>query len=270
MKYSFIAAILFIISGISTGAQDLVILHTNDTHSHIDPIRAGEYAAVPFEQYKQWFAKLPEAFRESVIREWGPVEQSKIMTKDGNLIIPILKRGNLAILPEPMRGYAGDVQRILHSGTLPPPHQYVAVYLYLRHEFKADAVIHLGRHGSLEWLPGKQLGLSDSCAPALLGGDIPCLYPYISDGIGEGILAKRRGGAVIQNDPFFENTKNFSSILRRNPESDRRVVGFVPAFSGGSGSIRPAVWTPQLRDFAGKKGDRQNGGTGGRKRRSFL
>lgn len=160
-------------------------------------LRAGEYAAVPFEQYKQWFAKLPEAFRESVIREWGPVEQSKIMTKDGNLIIPILKRGNLAILPEPMRGYAGDVQRILHSGTLPPPHQYVAVYLYLRHEFKADAVIHLGRHGSLEWLPGKQLGLSDSCAPALLGGDIPCLYPYISDGIGEGILAKRRGGAVI-------------------------------------------------------------------------
>ncbi len=160
-------------------------------------LRAGEFAAVPFEQYKQWFAELPEPFRKSVIREWGPVEQSKIMAKDGKLIVPVLKRGNLAILPEPMRGYAGDVRRILHSGTLPPPHQYVAAYLYLRHEFKADAVIYLGRHGSREWLPGKQLGLSDSCAPAVLGGDIPCLYPYISDGIGEGILAKRRGGGVI-------------------------------------------------------------------------
>lgn len=160
-------------------------------------LKAGEYAAVPLEQYQRWFAELPEPFRESVIREWGPVEQSKIMTRNGALIIPVLKRGNLAILPEPMRGYTGDIRRILHSGTLAPPHQYVAVYLYLRHEFKADAVIHLGRHGSLEWLPGKQLGLSSSCAPAVLAGDMPSLYPYISDGIGEGILAKRRGGSVI-------------------------------------------------------------------------
>lgn len=160
-------------------------------------LKADEYAAIPFEQYKQWFSELPEPFRDSVEREWGPVEQSKIMTKDGKLIVPVLKRGNIAILPEPMRGYTGDIHKLYHSGTLAPPHQYVAVYLYLRHEFKADAVIHLGRHGSQEWLPGKQLGLSESCAPAVLGGDMPSLYPYISDGIGEGILAKRRGAGVI-------------------------------------------------------------------------
>ncbi|MBQ7393585.1 MAG: cobaltochelatase subunit CobN [Lentisphaeria bacterium] len=159
--------------------------------------RAGDVVRVPFARYREWFAALPEAFRQAVIREWGEPEEAQIMTKDGDFIIPVWQSGNLAILPEPMRGYAGDFQKMLHSKTLMPPHQYIAVYLWLRHTFRADAVIHLGRHGSQEWLPGKQLGLSENCAPAVLGGDMVNLYPYISDGIGEGILVKRRGGGVI-------------------------------------------------------------------------
>lgn len=159
--------------------------------------RAGDVVRIPFVQYRKWFDALPEGFRQSVLREWGPVENTRIMALDGNLIIPVWQSGNLAILPEPMRGYMGDFQKMYHSATLPPPHQYIAVYLWLRHVFKADAVIHLGRHGSQEWLPGKQLGLSENCAPAVLGGDMVNLYPYISDGIGEGILVKRRGGGVI-------------------------------------------------------------------------
>lgn len=160
-------------------------------------LKAGEYAEVPFEQYRRWFSELPQAFQDSVIQEWGEPEESEMMTKNGRFIIPVLLRGNLAVLPEPMRGYLGDVNKLYHSRTLAPPHQYVAVYLYLRHIFRADAVIHLGRHGSQEWLPGKQLGLSDACAPAVLGGDMVSLYPYISDGIGEGIQVKRRGAGVI-------------------------------------------------------------------------
>lgn len=159
--------------------------------------RAGDVVRIPFEQYRKWFDALPEGFRRAVLREWGPVEKSRIMTLDGSLVIPVWRSGNLAILPEPMRGYMGDFQKMYHSATLAPPHQYIAVYLWLRHVFKADAVIHLGRHGSQEWLPGKQLGLSGNCAPAVLGGDMVNLYPYISDGIGEGILVKRRGGGVI-------------------------------------------------------------------------
>lgn len=160
-------------------------------------LKAGTYAEVPFEQYRRWFSELPQAFQDSVVQEWGTPEDSTIMTKNGRFIIPVLLRGNLAVLPEPMRGYLGDVNKLYHSRTLAPPHQYVAVYLYLRHVFRADAVIHLGRHGSQEWLPGKQLGLSEACAPAVLGGDMVSLYPYISDGIGEGILVKRRGAGVI-------------------------------------------------------------------------
>ena len=158
---------------------------------------AGDVVRIPFEQYRKWFETLPEAFRQAVLREWGAVEDARIMALDGHLIIPVWQTGNLAILPEPMRGYAGDFQKMYHSATLPPPHQYIAVYLWLRHVFQADAAIHLGRHGSQEWLPGKQLGLSAACAPAVLGGDMVNLYPYISDGIGEGILVKRRGAGVI-------------------------------------------------------------------------
>lgn len=159
--------------------------------------RAGDVVEISFAQYREWFEALPEEFRKSVLREWGPVENARIMTRNGHLLIPVWQAGNLAILPEPMRGYLGDFQKMMHSATLAPPHQYIAVYLWLRHVFQADAVVHLGRHGSQEWLPGKQLGLSDACAPAVLGGDIVNLYIYISDGIGEGLLVKRRGAGVI-------------------------------------------------------------------------
>ena len=158
---------------------------------------AGDCVTVDFAQYRKWFAELPAGFRASVVREWGEPEDAKMMARDGAFVIPVLKTGNLAILPEPMRGYLGDLKKLYHSATLAPPHQYVAVYLWLRRAFKADAVIHLGRHGSHEWLPGKQLGLSPDCAPAVLGGDMASFYPYIADGIGEGIMVKRRGAGVI-------------------------------------------------------------------------
>lgn len=152
---------------------------------------------LPVKLYKKWFDELPEHFKENVIRQWGEVENSKIMVKDGNLIIPMLGDGNIVILPEPMRGWLDDPYKIYHSTELYPHHQYVAAYLWLKHEFNADAMIHLGRHATHEWLPGKQTGLSHECPPAVLLTDIPNIYPYIVDGIGEGIQAKRRAAAVI-------------------------------------------------------------------------
>ncbi len=152
---------------------------------------------LPFDQYLKWFAELPESFRRSVMDEWGPPGKSTIMSVGNDFILPMLRRGNLVILPEPMRGWLDDPHKLVHSATLAPPHQYLAVYLWLRHEFNADAMVHLGRHGSSEWLPGKQLGMSAECAPLIVRGDIPEIYPYISDGIGEGIIAKRRASAVM-------------------------------------------------------------------------
>lgn len=213
-------------------------------------LRAGDFVRLPFPQYRQWFAELPQAFQQSVIREWGEPEQSTAMTKDGAFIIPVLQRGNLAVLPEPMRGYLGDIGKLYHSKTLAPPHQYVAVYLYLRRIFRADAVIHLGRHGSQEWLPGKQLGLSESCAPAVLGGDMPSLYPYISDGIGEGILVKRRGAGVILSHltPVLGKPgtqpaqRRISSLIREYQSADPNRKNAVFA------NLKNAVSAEILRD----------------------
>jgi len=157
----------------------------------------GEVVRLPKIQYEKWFAELPETLRNRVTAEWGRPADSKIMTVGNDFILPVLRRGNLVILPEPMRGWLDDPHKLMHSATIMPHHQYLAVYLWLRHEFRADAMVHLGRHGSSEWLPGKQLGLSEACAPWVVRGDIPEIYPYISDGIGEGIVAKRRASAVM-------------------------------------------------------------------------
>ena len=147
--------------------------------------------------YKEWFAQLPEDLRENIIRQWGPVESSKLMIKDDYLVIPSIIMGNVLIMPQPARGWGDDPMKLYHDTTLYPHHQYVAAYLWLKNNFQADAIIHLGTHGTHEWLPGKQAGLSTSCPPEALIGDIPNLYPYNVDVVGEGIQAKRRGRAVI-------------------------------------------------------------------------
>lgn len=157
----------------------------------------GEAVRLPKAQYEKWFAELPKELRERVVAEWGKPADSRIMTSGNDFILPMLRRGNIVILPEPMRGWLDDPHKLMHSSTVMPHHQYLAVFLWLRHEFRADAMIHTGRHGSSEWLPGKQFGLSESCAPWVVRGDIPEIYPYISDGIGEGIVAKRRASAVM-------------------------------------------------------------------------
>jgi len=147
--------------------------------------------------YKKWFARLPNDLRENIVRQWGPVESSKLMIKDDYLVLPVITLGNVLIMPQPARGWGDDPMKLYHDTTLYPHHQYVAAYLWLKNNFHADAIIHLGTHGTHEWLPGKQAGLSTSCPPEALIGNIPNIYPYNVDVVGEGIQAKRRGRAVI-------------------------------------------------------------------------
>ena len=160
-------------------------------------LRDETIARVSVETYKKWFADLPEAFRTRVIEQWGPVDESTIMIQGREFIIPGIRLGNIMLMPEPSRGYNDDPMKLYHSPTLYPHHQYVAAYLWMKHVFGADAQIHLGTHGTHEWLPGKQAGLSPACPPDVLITDIPSLYPYIVDDVGEGIQAKRRGRAAV-------------------------------------------------------------------------
>ncbi|MDR0622438.1 MAG: cobaltochelatase subunit CobN [Deltaproteobacteria bacterium] len=153
------------------------------------------------EEYDRWFSALPEDFREAVIAQWGrftgsPNDRAP-MVKDGRIIIPMVRAGNVVMLPEPARGEVDDPLKLYHDQKFQPHHQYIAAYLWLKHGFKADAVIHLGTHATHEWLPGKQSGLSISDPPEVLATDLPNIYPYIMDNIGEGLQAKRRGRAVV-------------------------------------------------------------------------
>ena len=210
-------------------------------------IAQGKPVRLPLREYAQWFAALPESFRRSVVAEWGEAGQAKIMVSDGEFILPMLRCGNLVILPEPLRGWLDDPHKLLHSTTLAPPHQYLAVYLWLQHEFPADAMIHLGRHGSSEWLPGRQLGLSPAEAPEIVRGNIPEIYPYISDGIGEGILAKRRARAVTiaHLTPALKTTA---------ADEDLKVLNeLVSGCQSAAPSVRPSR-EQDLRTFLQRSG----------------
>ena len=160
-------------------------------------IREGNVVKIPLDQYKQWLAETPREFQEKVEKDWGRPEDSDIMIRNGEFIIPCVRLGNLILAPQPSRGWGDDPEKLYHSTILYPHHQYVAFYLWLQKKFKPDAMISLGTHGTHEWLPGKQAGLSHRCPPEVLIGDIPSIYPYIVDDVGEGIQAKRRGRAEI-------------------------------------------------------------------------
>ncbi|CAN2049905.1 cobaltochelatase CobN [Candidatus Magnetomoraceae bacterium gMMP-13] len=157
----------------------------------------GKIVRLPVSTYNKWFERLPKDFKERVIKQWGRAEDSDIMIKDGKFVIPAVILGKALIMPEPSRGWGDDPMKLYHDPMLYPHHQYIAAYLWLKHEFNADAMIHLGTHATHEWLPGKQAGLSHSCPPEVLITDIPNIYPYIVDDVGEGIQAKRRGRGVI-------------------------------------------------------------------------
>ena len=152
---------------------------------------------VPVSEYKEWFAALPGDFKARVISQWGEPEHADIMIKDGDIIIPQVCLGNLILMPQPSRGFGEDAEKLYHDPKIYPHHQYIAFYLWLKKKFQADAIISLGKHGTHEWLPGKQIGLSMTDPPDILIQDIPNIYPYIVDNIGEGIQAKRRGRGVI-------------------------------------------------------------------------
>ena len=152
---------------------------------------------LPVAKYLEWLKEIDADYGKKLEAECGGVENSEIMIKDKEIIIPYVDLGNVILLPQPSRGWGEDPGKLYHSTTLWPHHQYTAFYLWLKHEFKVDAMISLGTHGTHEWLPGKQVGLSQSCPPEVLIQDIPNIYPYIMDDIGEGIQAKRRGRGVI-------------------------------------------------------------------------
>ncbi|BBK44316.1 cobaltochelatase subunit CobN [Allostella vacuolata] len=153
--------------------------------------------ALPLSTYRQWFDGLPEAVQSDIVDRWGePEADGALRPVDGapHFIIPALRLGNLLLLPQPPRG--PEAGHSYHDAGLPPNHAYLAAYLMLRQAFDAHALVHFGTHGTQEWTPGKDRGLSAQDIPFLAVGDLPVFYPYIQDNVGEAIQARRRGRAV--------------------------------------------------------------------------
>ncbi|MCP5366265.1 MAG: cobaltochelatase subunit CobN [Hyphomicrobiales bacterium] len=147
--------------------------------------------------YRAFFATLPETLRRRVIKRWGPPESDPSMQCDGTFALPLFRCGAVAVGLQPARGYNIDPVKTYHDPDLVPPHGYLAFYAWLRGPFAAQAVVHMGKHGNLEWLPGKALALSADCFPEAALGPVPHVYPFIVNDPGEGTQAKRRAGAVI-------------------------------------------------------------------------
>lgn len=152
--------------------------------------------------YRVWFASMPVQRRTEVTAQWGDAPGRYYVDDDGTLALAGLEFGNVFVAVQPPRGYGMDKTAIMHRPDLAPPHPYLALYGWLQRGraaggWGADAVLHMGKHGSLEWLPGKGVGVAEDCYPDLLLGDLPLVYPFIVDDPGEGAAAKRRTHAVI-------------------------------------------------------------------------
>ena len=146
--------------------------------------------------YRSFFDGLPDAVRAAVTDRWGEPANDPFV-RDGRFLLPVIRLGNAAIAIQPARGYQIDPSKTYHDPDLVPPHAYLAFYAWVRQVFDAHAVVHFGKHGNLEWLPGKSLAMSETCFPEVALGPLPHLYPFIVNDPGEGTQAKRRAAAVI-------------------------------------------------------------------------
>ncbi len=166
-----------------------------------DMLAQGTAERVPVSEYRGWLDALAPSLRAKMLKDWGDPEQSGLMAerRDGQtaFVIPAVHYGKILLMPQPQRAWGENLEALYHARDLAPHHQYFAAYAWLRNGYKADAVVHVGTHGTLEWLDGRDVGLGEEDAPDALIGDLPDAYIYNVDVVGEGLVARRRGMATL-------------------------------------------------------------------------
>ncbi|WP_246226977.1 cobaltochelatase subunit CobN [Propioniciclava coleopterorum] len=174
------------------------------------------HARIPASDYERWTADLPADLRAAMADAWGPAPGTLFVNDAGELVLATLRAGNVVILIQPPRGFGENPIAIYHDPDLPLSHHYLAAYRWLEHGFGADAVVHLGKHGSLEWLPGKNAAPSASCGPDAALGSLPLIYPFLVNDPGEGAQAKRRAHALIVDHliPPMARAESYGDITR--------------------------------------------------------
>jgi len=209
---------------------------------------SGNPIRIPAARYREWFAAFPAELAEAMVAHWGPppgelfVDRS--LDPDGEIVVAAITSDNLAVLVQPPRGFGENPVAIFHDPDLPPSHHYLATYLWLRHEFGAHAVVHLGKHGNLEWLPGKTVGMSAACGPDAALGNLPLIYPFLVNDPGEGTQAKRRAHATLVDHliPPMARAESYGDIARLEQLLDEHAT--IAALDPGKlPAIRQQIWT---------------------------
>jgi cobaltochelatase CobN len=192
--------------------------------------------------YARWFAGLPAGLQAAVVDAWGP-PPGNVHLHEGDLVFPGLDLGGVLLAVQPPRGFGENPVAVYHSPDLPPTHHYLAFYRWLEEAWGAHAVVHAGKHGTLEWLPGKGVGLSSSCAPDAALGDLPLVYPFVVNDPGEGTQAKRRAHAVIVDHllPPMTRADTYDELARLESLLDEhaRIAALDPAKLP---AVRARVW----------------------------
>ncbi|MFD9702073.1 cobaltochelatase subunit CobN [Lentzea sp. NPDC059081] len=225
---------------IAAGGQDADWLTQEQFESN--PIR------IAAADYREFYDTLPDDFRESMEQHWGEapgelfVDRSK--SKDGEIVLAALRSGNVTVVVQPPRGFGENPIAIYHDPDLPPSHHYLAAYRWIESSFGADAVVHVGKHGNLEWLPGKTVGMSASCGTDAALGDLPLIYPFLVNDPGEGTQAKRRAHATLVDHlvPPMARADSYGDIARLEQLLDE--YGNISAMDPAKvPAIRAQIWT---------------------------
>ncbi|GAB1516619.1 cobaltochelatase subunit CobN [Actinophytocola sp. KF-1] len=194
-------------------------------------------------EYRAWYDTLPEDLRASIERHWGP-PPGELFVDGDDIVLAALPAGNVVLIVQPPRGFGEHPVAIYHDPDLPPSHHYLAAYRWIRDTFGAHAMVHLGKHGNLEWLPGKNLGMSASCATDAALGDLPLIYPFLVNDPGEGTQAKRRAHAVLVDHlvPPMARAESYGDLARLEQLLDEyaSIAAMDPAKLP---AIRAQIWT---------------------------
>ncbi|MGW1738501.1 cobaltochelatase subunit CobN [Nocardia sp. NPDC001965] len=230
---------------IAAGGQDPDWLTAEQLEGN--PVRIGA------DVYTAWFDTLPEELRTAVVEAWGPPPGELYVDRSadprGEIVIAALRFGNVVLMVQPPRGFGENPVAIYHDPDLPPSHHYLAAYRWLATDpaaggFGADAMVHLGKHGNLEWLPGKTLGMSAACGTDAALGDLPLVYPFLVNDPGEGTQAKRRAHATLVDHliPPMARAESYGDISRLEQLLDEHanISALDPAKLP---AIRQQIWT---------------------------
>ena len=220
--------------------------------------RPGEIA-LPLADYAEALAAMPSAVAVAVSERWGKPEDDPFV-RDGAFRLAVHRFGNIVVAVQPARGYNIDPKTSYHDPALPPPHGYLAFHIWLNRQFGAHAVVHVGKHGNLEWLPGKALALTESCFPEVCAGAVPQLYPFIVNDPGEGTQAKRRIGAVIVDHltPPLTRAESYGPLKQLEALVDEYYL------AAGMDPRRIEHLRREILDLAGSQGLDTDAGASGR------